>query len=448
MNTPICDFVRRYASENALRLHMPGHKGVNLLGCENIDITEINGADSMYEAQGIIKESEDNTSALFGCATYYSTEGSSQCIRAMLYLATLFAKENGRKPLVYAGRNAHKTFISAAALIGFDIEWLYPQENEFYLSCTINPADLDKKIREAEHKPVAIYLTSPDYLGNLADIQGISQVCRKHDVLLLVDNAHGAYLKFLENSQHPVDLGADICCSSAHKTLPVLTGGAYLHISGKAPALFTEKAKDALMLFGSTSPSYVILQSLDMANKYMDSDYRENLKSHISLIDKLKSDLTESGYTLTGTEPLKITICTKPYGYKGTDFARILESHNIICEFCDPDFVVLMTTPEISADHINKLYQILINIPTLSPIEEVPPVFSKPQKAMSVREAVFSQSEVIHIQNSKGRILASAGVSCPPAVPLIVCGEVIDEATIKNFMYYGIDTCTVVKQNT
>lgn len=448
MNTPICDFVRKYASENALRLHMPGHKGVNLLGCENIDITEINGADSLYEAQGIIKESEDNASALFGCATYYSTEGSSQCIRAMLYLATLFAKENGRNPLVYAGRNAHKTFISAAALIDFDIEWLYPQENESYLSCTINPADLDKKIREAENKPVAVYLTSPDYLGNLADIQGISQVCRKHDVLLIVDNAHGAYLKFLENSQHPVDLGADICCSSAHKTLPVLTGGAYLHISDKAPALFAEKAKDALMLFGSTSPSYVILQSLDMANRYMDSDYRENLKSHISLIDKLKSDLTESGYTLTGAEPLKITISTKPYGYKGTDFARILESHNIICEFCDPDFVVLMTTPEISADHINKLYQILINIPALSPVEEAPPVFSKPQMAMSVREAVFSQSEVIHTQNSKGRILASAGVSCPPAVPLIVCGEVIDEATIKNFMYYGIDTCTVVKQNT
>lgn len=445
MNTPICDFVRKYALKNALRLHMPGHKGVTLLGCENMDITEINGADSLYEAQGIIKESEDNASSLFGCATYYSTEGSSQCIRTMLYLATLFAKETGRKPLVYAGRNAHKTFISATALIDFDTEWLYPSEDESYLSCTITPADLDRKISKAEEKPLAVYLTSPDYLGNIADIQGISQVCKKHNTLLLVDNAHGAYLRFLEDSQHPIDLGADICCDSAHKTLPVLTGGAYLHISDNAPALFKQKVKDALMLFGSTSPSYLILQSLDMANSYIDSDYREKLASHISIINKLKSDLTKSGYTLSGTEPLKITISTKPYGYKGTDFAEILESHNITCEFCDPDFVVLMTTPEISAEDIDKLYGILLNIPALSPVEEMSPAFSMPQKAMSVREAVFSPSEVIEVNNSKGRILSCAGVSCPPAVPLIVCGEVIEDATIQNFRYYGIDTCTVVK---
>ncbi|MBO5122976.1 MAG: amino acid decarboxylase, partial [Oscillospiraceae bacterium] len=110
MTTPICDFARRYAERHALRLHMPGHKGCGFLGVEQWDITEIDGADSLYEAAGIIRESEDNASALFGAPTFYSTEGSSQCIRAMLYLVALHAKKQGKRPRILAGRNAHKTF--------------------------------------------------------------------------------------------------------------------------------------------------------------------------------------------------------------------------------------------------------------------------------------------------------------------------------------------------
>ena len=95
MNTPICEFVRGYAAGDPLRLHMPGHKGKELLGMETRDITEVRGADSLYEADGIIRESEENASRLFGCETLYSTEGSSQCIRAMLYLAALHARQQG-----------------------------------------------------------------------------------------------------------------------------------------------------------------------------------------------------------------------------------------------------------------------------------------------------------------------------------------------------------------
>lgn len=446
MNTPICDFVREYAQKNSARLHMPGHKGVNLLGCESLDITEIQGADSLYEAQGIIRESEQNASELFGCDTFYSTEGSSQCIRAMLYLVTLYAKEKGIKPLIYAGRNAHKTFISACALIDFQIQWLYPQKGESYLSCTIDAQDLDAMLSSSQEKPAAVYLTSPDYLGNVADISKISQVCRKHGVLLAVDNAHGAYLKFLEKSQHPIDLGADICCDSAHKTLPVLTGGAYLHISPSAPAVFTQRAKDALSLFGSTSPSYLILQSLDRANRYIAEGYREKLSEFTALTKKVKETLSHKGYFLAGNEALKITISAKPYGYKGTDLADILLRENIVCEFADPDFLVLMLTPENTEAELQKLCDVLCSIPALSPLCEAPPEFHKPEKAMSVREAVFSQSEVVNVRDSTGRIISAASVGCPPAVPIAVCGEIIDETTAEIFSYYGIDTCTVIKE--
>ena len=193
MKTPVCDFVNEYVKSKAERLHMPGHKGNALLGFEAFDITEIDGADSLYEASGIIKESEQNAGSLFGCNTFYSTEGSSQCIKAMVHLAVLHAKANNKTPLNAAGRNAHKAFVSALALTDCNVTWLY-SESETYLSCNITAQSLENAIGIAESKPTAVYLTSPDYLGNVTDIREISEVCKKHGILLLFDNAHGAYL--------------------------------------------------------------------------------------------------------------------------------------------------------------------------------------------------------------------------------------------------------------
>lgn len=443
MDTPICDFVRRYSQSNALRLHMPGHKGADFLGFERLDITEIDGADSLYEANGIIHKSEKNAGELFGCPTYYSTEGSSLCIRAMMYLITLYAKQNGQKPMIAAARNAHKTFLSAAAMLDFDIMWLYSKESQNYLSCVPDARELDELLSNTQQTPTAVYITSPDYLGNTTDIAAISEVCRRHGCLLAVDNAHGAYLKFLKESAHPIDLGADICCDSAHKTLPVLTGGAYLHISPSAPEMFTQQAKNALALFGSTSPSYLILQSLDAANKYL-TDYAERLQSFLPSVKKLKDNLCAYGYRLLGNEPLKITVSAKEYGYSGKELARILAQKDIICEFSDPDFIVLMLTPENGTDSLQRLKDVLTKIPQKSPILDTPPIINEGEKVLSVREATLSPSETVSVDESCGRVLAAATVGCPPAVPILVSGERIDSNAIACFKYYGIDKCDVV----
>lgn len=445
MNTPIYDFAKKYAQSESVRLHMPGHKGKKSLGIEHLDITEINGADSLYEADGIIKESEENASKLFGCKTYYSTEGSSLCIRAMLYLAVLYAKKQGRKPLILAGRNAHRTFISAAALLDFDVEWLYPSDDDSYLSCNIDSDSLEMTLDSMAEKPVAVYITNPDYLGNCVDIKSISSVCKNHGILLIVDNAHGAYLRFLPESLHPIDLGADICCDSAHKTLPVLTGGAYLHISDSAPSFFSERVKNALAMFGSTSPSYIILQSLDLANKYISEGYQKKLEFLISKISTLKEDLINHGFSFVGDEPLKLTIDTKKYGYRGFEFADILSGKNIICEFSDPDFTVLMLTCEIGAENLEMLKNILISIPEKESIIEKPPRFTKSEKVLSVRDASFSDFETICVSESIGRVLAVSDVGCPPAVPVLVSGERIDKHSVECFEYYGIKHCTVIK---
>jgi len=437
MNTPICDFVDRYAESGALRLHMPGHKGAG--DAERSDITEIKGADSLYEADGIIAESERNASELFGCPTFYSTEGSSQCIRAMLYLAVCA----GGSRRIIAGRNVHKAFISAAALLDLEVEWLFDGKGS-YLSCLPDADDIERAIISAPQKPSVVYLTSPDYLGNVADIRSAAEVCHRHGVLLLVDNAHGAYLKFLAESRHPIDLGADLCCDSAHKTLPVLTGGAYLHISPERAALFSDKVKSALELFGSTSPSYLILQSLDRANAYLDGGYAERLAAFIPKANDLKARLCGHGFELIGSEPLKLTVASKTYGYTGIELADLLRISAIECEFADPDFLVMMLTPELGDAELSRLESVLCAIHRKSPIASAPPKFIAPQKALSIRDAIFATSEELPVSQCEGRILASLGVSCPPAVPIVVCGERIDRRAIERFAYYGISVCRVV----
>lgn len=445
MKTPVCDFAESYSQKNPIRLHMPGHKGAGLLGMEKTDITEIDGADSLYHAGGIIFDSENNAGKLFGCRTFYSAEGSSLCIRAMLYLLAMYAKSQGMNPVVAAGRNVHKTFLSAAAMLDIDVKWLYGKKNRSYLSCDITASELEAVIESDEEKITAVYLTAPDYLGNMADISAISRVCKKHGVLLAVDNAHGAYLRFLPQSQHPIDLGAEICCDSAHKTLPTLTGGAYLHISDSAPKMFADYAKEAMEFFGSTSPSYLILQSLDKTNHYLES-YGERLADFVPKVEQLKRELALLGYDLYGDEPLKITVQPKSYGYTGTELANILATKNIFCEFADSDFIVMMFTPENKDDVFSDLVAIFKSVPIREPIKSRQPEFHQPERKMTIREAVFSQSEEVNVDESIGRIVSNITISCPPAVPIIMCGEVVDEKVLECFEYYNIEKISVVKE--
>ena len=444
MNTPICDFVREYARSEKLRLHMPGHKGVPLLGMEHLDITEVRGADSLYEADGIIAQSEANAGTLFGCRTLYSTEGSSQCIRAMLYLLLLRSKQLGRKAVIAAGRNAHKTFLTAAALLDLDVQWLYPREGS-YLSCELSADEIDVYLSAADEKPFAVYLTSPDYLGHIADIAAIAQVCHRHGVYLAVDNAHGAYLRFLPRSLHPIDLGADICCDSAHKTLPALTGAAYLHLSESMDRAVGHQAKNALMVFGSTSPSYLIMQSLDAVNAYLES-YPRLLQDYLAKVDSLKEALSEHGYTLRGNEPLKLTIDAKAYGYSGVSMAEYLRGLNMEAEFADPEYLVLMLTPEIGCDGLKWIKDALLNLPKKDRIPENAPKLVPGQQLMSIRSAMLACSETLPVEECSGRILAVPTVGCPPAVPILMCGEKVTGHAIACFRYYGITECCVVKE--
>ena len=436
ISTPVCDFVRDYAASDPIRLHMPGHKGTGPLGCETLDITEIRGADDLYHPEGILARSEENASRLFGCRTVYSAEGSSLAIRAMLYLAYT---RSGCKGRCLAGRNAHKSFLHTAVLLDFPISWLWAGDS--YLSCPVTAETVEAAILEEKEKPFAVYLTSPDYLGNLTPVGEIAKVCHRHGVPLLVDNAHGAYLKFLPRSLHPMDLGADLCSDSAHKTLPVLTGGAYLHMG---PDWTAEEAKAAMALFGSTSPSWLILQSLDGANPLL-----ERLPGDIAAlaphIAALKGALLAHGFALVGAEPLKVTVHAAKFGYSGEELAEILEKQGIFCEFADRDFLVFMLTPRNTPEELDRLRAALCALPRGARQEAPPLALARPKAACTPRQAAFAPRETIPVENSLGRILALANVSCPPAVPIVMCGEEIDEAARQALQRCGIEEVTVIK---
>ena len=442
MKTPIVSFLKSYQEKSPVRMHMPGHKGAGILGFEGMDLTEIYGADELFAAEGIIKESEQNASSLFGCPTYYSTQGSTLCIQTMCTILCQDAKSKGKKPKILAGRNAHRSFIHAAALLDFDIEWLYG--NSYYLSCKIHAEDLEKAIIESH--PTAVYLTNPDYLGNLLDIKSLASVCKKHNVLLAIDNAHGAYLRFLEPSLHPIDLGADLCCDSAHKTLPVLTGGAYLHLSESLNQVWKNDVKHFMEYFSSTSPSYLIMASLDAANEVLDTAFKKSLSECIQRVDGLKNTLIQHGYTILSGEPMKITISTKEFGYTGNEIANLLMECDIYPEFYDSDYIVLMPSPYNTKDDLKRLETCLCGIERKPILINKPPKLEQSKKAMNVRQALFSSSITLDVSKSLGQVCSSVTVSCPPAILPVIPGEVISESSIEVMKYYGIETVRVVKE--
>ncbi|MBQ8303316.1 MAG: amino acid decarboxylase [Clostridia bacterium] len=447
MTTPIFDFVNNYAESKTTRFHMPGHKGIGPLGLEKYDITEIKGADVLYSANGIIEESENNLSELYGTEhSFYSTEGSTLAIKAMLALVIANKKTEGR-PLVFAGRNAHASFVRAAALLDIDVVWIQHNQQEHLCECSVSPRDIQLCVSNVHRIPDAVYVTSPDYLGNMVNIASLASSCRRHKIPLIVDNAHGAYLKFLPEDMHPISLGAAMCVDSAHKTLPVLTGGAYLHISKNFPK-YAEKAREALSLFASTSPSYLTLASLDLCNKRLAEGYADAIASFSVKVAALKEKIESLGYELQGKysfwftikEPFKVAIRI------GEGFVDHLRKWGIEPEFSDSEYTVLMLTPENTDGDLDRLIDALAAYDGPKTIGR--PIYCPPiehESPISIREAILAPSKTLSIRSSVGRICAAPSISCPPAVPIVMSGERITKEDVKLFKHYGIKTVSVVK---
>ena len=436
MTTPIHDFLVRNGEKRLVRCYMPGHKGT-----ENIcDITEIEGADSLYDSddnggKGIIAESERNAAMLFGSKkTLYSCSGSTLAIQTMLSLA----KDRGSyRDHIIAGRYSHRSFINSCVLLGLIPSWIYPED---YLSASITPESVESKINS---RTLAVFVNSIDYYGGMCDIASIAEVCHAHGIPLLVDNAHGAYLKFAPVDLHPMTLGADMCADSAHKTLPVLTGGAYLHI---ANAKYASRAKQAMSLFGTSSPSYLILDSLDRCNGAL-AENPEHIADLCGTITALKRFVEDIGYVLSPSDYMRVTFDCAAIHSTGYTMASMLREFGVECEYADEYKCVLLfgySTTDIDIETIKTVLK--ANGPSTLFRRQMPqpPMHLVTQAVCQPSKAYFGEKVKMPVDMAVGKTCAAAVAPCPPGIPLVMPGEAITADAARILKEKGINEIMIM----
>lgn len=444
MATPLYDAVKAYLDRDPARFHMPGHKGRPIAPVGDAarwDITEVAGADSLYEAQGAIAATEARYGALYGTkATLLSAGGSTLCIQAMLALA---ARPGER---IICGRGCHTAAVNAMALLDLHPEWVFPEiDGQTGLAAAVTAGQVEEALARCPDA-AAVYITSPSYFGVLSDIAEIAGVCRVRGVPLLVDNAHGAHLRFLQTDLHPAALGADLCCDSLHKTLPVLTGGALLHIQNER---FLARAKHCMSLFGTTSPSYLIMLSADAALDYLEGEARHELDLAAKRVAQLGRMAREYGFALPRglMDPLRLSLGYAATGLSQSAFRRHLERHGVEPEYLSERFCVFLvgghnTTEDFArvSNVINTCRSLSGTIPSLR--VELP---NPPQRVAPPREALFGQSERIPVESAAGRVCAGVISPCPPGVPVAMPGEILDKYLCDSLKKYGILSVNVLK---
>ncbi|MCL2754328.1 MAG: hypothetical protein FWD35_01245 [Oscillospiraceae bacterium] len=398
-STPLHDFLKSHTASGVLSCHTPGHKGL----MNPHDITEFSD-----EAVDVIRQSERRCAELFGAErSLFSTSGSTLAIYAML---APFA--GGR---ISAVRGVHRSVIDAAILLDIDIVWSDTPHGD----CS------------------AHFITNIDYYGNVAKIPQDSPVP------ILVDNAHGAYLVFTDS--HPLKRGAEyniaMVAESAHKTLPALTGAAYLHI---ADSRYVKPAEDALQLFGTSSPSYLILESLDLCNAHIALEKHKGAAA-FGAAAELKQRLTEWGYKLKDSDLLRVVIDCNAYGYDGRDYARELAQRGIIGEMSEPRYAILLFSTITEQADTQRVFA------AMKAIEQKPPVARTGcqlstvncQLTMRPREAYFAPKETLPIAKAIGRVCAGIHVTTPPCAALIIPGEIISPEIAALLKQQGLETIDV-----
>lgn len=445
-NTPLKRALDEYIRQDYARLHMPGHKGASISPFGELmayDVTEVEGTDSLFEDDGPLKELEEIFTRLYDTkGTVMSAGGSTLCIQAMLRMV---AKKEGR---ILAGRNIHAAAVNAMALLGLEPVWVYPnRKQEERLIGEISPDEI-RSVLEKEKQAgtldslCAVYVTSPDYFGVMSDIRSIAQIAHEYGLPMLVDNAHGAHLHFLKEEYHPMQLGADLCCDSLHKTMPALTGAALLHTSD---AKYCPQMKGAMTVFGSTSPNYLIMLSMDSTAAFLMQDGAERIQQTVTRCEELRQKAREKGFVLPQhCDPMRLTLPLAGTGWDAQNFRKLLRKHKIMEEYLSDSGCVLLFSPFNREEDFKRtealLDEVLIQKQPFTAFPIVPS-----EKVMSLREAFLSPKESVPVEKAEGRIAAQVKITCPPGIPLVMSGERLHKEIIKFLKNSGIFVIDVVK---
>lgn len=443
MSTPLFDAVTAHGKKKMTSMHMPAHKGVfaALGAAGKLDITEIPDTGSLFDGEGATALAEKEAAELFETsASFMSAGGCTLCIQAMLRVAA----PNGGK--IVCGRVVHRSAINAMSLLGIEPVWVLPDKSAGELFSGRITAEAVRAALEANPDAKGVYITSPDYFGVIGDVRGIAKAARDFGVPLLVDCAHGAHLKFLENDMSPLKMGATMSAESAHKTLPVLTGGAWLQVGDKR---LVPEVRSAMALFGSTSPSYPIMISLDLARDWAKQNRNEFLRL-AQRTEKTKTLCRSLGLTLPEGEcdPTRIAFDVQHFGFDGEDVGELLRKGGIEPEYAGLGKVILIPSVMNTDEDFDRLDSVLGDIFADAKCSSARPVgvnASLPKKAMSAREAILSEFEYVSVDNAVGRVAAEPYCPCPPAIPAAMPGEVLGEREVLELRRYGILKIKVVK---
>ena len=402
MNTPLYHALTAFADTDPLRMHMPGHKGKGLPGWDELirlDFTELPPTGNLYEEGGAIGEAETLWAKAFGMRECLMlTCGSTQGIHSALTLACPIGST------LLADRNCHRSVYHTMALL--DLTPVYLMEK--------TPQGVEKILKNApEIKTVCI--TSPDYYGRLYDVTGISEVCHRFGAKLVVDGAHGAHLPFIGIDHYR---GVDLLVCSAHKTLPAMGQAALLFSGG---AYTGDELRCAAAIHGTSSPSYPILTSMDLARAWMESAQgQQRYEAACQRVRKMRNKFPAlDGENL---DPGRLTLRVKD----GYEVERLLQKQGIWPEMADRGHVVFIVTGADSMADLDRLEQALEQL-ALTEDTDWYPMPPEPEVVLRPRQALFAQTETVSLAESEGKISACQIAPYPPGVPVVAPGEIISK---------------------
>lgn len=425
---PIHDML--HAASGRCSCHMPGHKGRAPFGAENLyalDTTEIPLTDDLYAPEnGIARAQELYARAAGAGATLFMHNGSTAGIHAMVQLYA------GEGDTVILPRNAHLSAANGCVLGGVKAEWIpITQRADGY--CYIAEADVLAAL-EAHPQAKALLLTRPDFYGCCLPLERIVEKAHSMGIHVVVDEAHGAHLPWLAGTASAGELGVDAWVQSVHKTLPGLTGSAVLHLRDAADKV---KAMRILRREQTSSPSFVLLMSIDDSRAFMEETGRAKLAAVAAAADELRRALPDLGYTDahaawsdTGLQfDLTRLVITAPQG--GFALAQSLRQRGVDVEMADVQRVVLILSCMDERSDILRLADILKDIlPRAAALPALPDMRILPEKALELRAAVMADCEAVPLEKAEGRIASASAGLYPPGIPLVCPGEKISPEVI------------------
>ena len=436
-NETLQETLGTYARENPARFHMPGHKGRGLSGfwrdeLQLWDVTELSNTDNLHAPQGAIAEAQNSMAKAYGAkASFFVVNGGTNAVQAMI-----LALEEEDKLLL--ARDCHRSAVSGAALRGIETSYISPRYDEASgLLGMVTPEDLDFALTQTG--ATAVLVTTPNAYGLCADVAGLAQAAHRHGALLMIDGAHGAHYPFSEALPRSLGGYADLFVHSQHKTMDALTQAASLHL-GEC-RITPERLRRALAMTETTSPSYLLMASLDWS-VYM-ARRRDwtgqvsrcmRLEEQIETIDGLRVFHEPIGIGVYERDRTRIVVDVTQRGYTGYEAQAILEENNIYLEMADARRLVLITTPNDEPAWYEQLLKVLADLPKRTPRQKISRGeeirFAANEQKMRIREATFAKTRTIPLEEAEGRVAAEPIGIYPPGIALVMPGEVIDRRAI------------------